>query len=365
MRLVYLSPVPWKSFAQRPHKFVEWFHANTKEKVLWINPYPTRLPEFGDFCRRKPDSFAHAKTPDWLQVVQPRALPVEPLPGLGAVNQAFWKPVFAEIGSFVGQRHVCLLGIGKPSGLAVQVLRTFPDLGAFYDAMDDFPAFYSGLSRWRMECNEKICAQSADRILVSSTALQRKYSVFQNKIVAIFNGCDVSSLPSASALIKPVNPPVIGYVGTIGKWFDWDIVCEIARLQKSSVIRLIGPIFESPQVCLPSNIELLPACEHAIAIKNMQTFSAGLIPFKQTKLTASVDPVKYYEYRALGLPVISTAFGEMAFREGKPGVFLAGESDLDSLVSTALSYKSTLHEIMQFRGDNDWNMRFSRCGLLS
>ena len=27
MQLVYFSPVPWASFAQRPHKFVEWFHA--------------------------------------------------------------------------------------------------------------------------------------------------------------------------------------------------------------------------------------------------------------------------------------------------------------------------------------------------
>lgn len=44
MQLVYLSPLPWDSFSQRPHQFVEWFHNKHGGEVLWIDPYPTRLP---------------------------------------------------------------------------------------------------------------------------------------------------------------------------------------------------------------------------------------------------------------------------------------------------------------------------------
>ena len=72
----------------------------------------------------------------------------------------------------------------------------------------------------------------------------------------------------------------------------------------------------------------------------MQEFSVGLIPFKCTDLTASVDPIKFYEYRALGLPVLSARFGEMALRDGLAGVFLMDKhSDLASLVRTAMAYE--------------------------
>ena len=67
----------------------------------------------------------------------------------------------------------------------------------------------------------------------------------------------------------------------------------------------------------------------------MQGFSAGLIPFIKNELTASVDPIIYYEYFVLGLPVLSTRFGEMALREGSPGVFLVDGQDLAAQVETA------------------------------
>jgi hypothetical protein len=43
----------------------------------------------------------------------------------------------------------------------------------------------------------------------------------------------------------------------------------------------------------------------------MRQWHAGLIPFVRNALTDSVDPVKYYEYRSCGLPVLTTLFGEM------------------------------------------------------
>ena len=54
MRLVYLSPVSWHSFAQRPHELVRQFHAATQAPVLWVEPYPTRLPVLADLLTRPP-----------------------------------------------------------------------------------------------------------------------------------------------------------------------------------------------------------------------------------------------------------------------------------------------------------------------
>src|SRR6478736_4367402 len=103
MRLVYLSPVPWTSFAQRPHKFVEWFHKRTGAHVLWIDPYPTRLPELADFRSRPAASPEEQQSlREWISVVRPSALPIEPLLGLSLINKLMWKPIFHQVKEFVG-----------------------------------------------------------------------------------------------------------------------------------------------------------------------------------------------------------------------------------------------------------------------
>lgn len=78
-QLIYLSPVPWTSFSQRPHMFVEWYHNRTGGSVLWFEPYPTRFPHFNDLQRlRSPvTGNQHNTPPAWLTVLKPGGLPVE------------------------------------------------------------------------------------------------------------------------------------------------------------------------------------------------------------------------------------------------------------------------------------------------
>lgn len=367
MRLVYLSPVPWASFAQRPHKFVEWFHARHGGEVLWVDPYPTRLPKIGDFRREKSAVVAgvtsSADLPRWLRVVRPRALPIEPLPGSGALNRFLWRDVLSQVAQFL-TKPGGLIGIGKPSALALQVLSRHLEVQSFYDAMDDFPAFYDGLSRQSMEQRERAVAAQVSNILVSSTALAARFDSHKPKVFMALNACATETLPSERLISPSALEPVLGYVGTIGHWFDWPLVIALATPNPMMRIRLIGPVYSPPPSGLPLNIELLPACDHATALLAMQNFSVGLIPFKQSDLTASVDPIKYYEYRALGLPVVSTCFGEMILREKENGVFLVtSQTDLASVVARALSYESNKNEIQKFQNQNSWGARFDACGL--
>lgn len=154
MCLIYLSPVPWASFSQRPHKFVEWFHKRTGRQVLWVEPYPTRFPCISDF-RRTASTKHEARTapPQWLKIFTPRALPIEPLPGSGWLNNWLWSSLINQLKTLVGIREP-LVVVGKPSMLALQVLDAFNPKQSIYDAMDDFPAFYSGLSRLAMARRE-------------------------------------------------------------------------------------------------------------------------------------------------------------------------------------------------------------------
>ena len=367
MRLVYLSPVPWASFAQRPHKFVEWFHARHGGEVFWVDPYPTRLPKIGDFRRKKSTVFeggaSSAELPHWLSLIQPRALFIEPLPVGGALNRFLWRDLLNQVDQFLSEPNGWI-GIGKPSALALQILVRHPAVPAFYDAMDDFPAFYEGLSRQAMKRRECEVASKVSKILVSSTALAERFDCHKSKVLMALNACAIEMLSSEKLISSSTVQPVLGYVGTIGHWFDWPMVFALANANPMARIRLIGPLYSPPPAQLLPNIELLPPCDHATAMLAMQDFSVGLIPFKQTALTESVDPIKYYEYRALGLPIVSTRFGEMAFREKQSGVFfVADQSDLSGLVARALEYQSNKNEIQKFRNENSWGARFDACDL--
>ena len=366
--LIYVSPLPWDSFAQRPHKFVEWFHAKHGGSVLWIDPYPTRLPALEDL-RRLRDRMSHGAraTPrpllSWLTVLPAPALPIEPLPGSGLINGLFWKRIHQTVECFSAGGH-CLLAIGKPSKLALQLMHRHPQLVSLFDIMDDFPAFYRGLSRFSMEQGERAVAAQAKQVLVSSTLLAERFAACGKRLRMALNACAIETLPRVPDLPARPASPMLGYVGTIAKWFDWEMVIGLAVAHPAVPVRLIGPVFGSIPNHLPRNIELLPACQHQQAIAHMQAFSVGLIPFKRTTLTASVDPIKYYEYRALGLPVLSSRFGEMAMREDQPGVFLMDQdSNLEQQLRLALAHRDQPEAIQAFRNRHSWDARFEAAGI--
>lgn len=366
MQLIYLSPVPWSSFAQRPQKFAEWFHTSTGNNVLWIDPYPTRFPVLSDWRRLTSSvSTGSHETYPWLKVIKPRALPIEPLAISGWINRLFWKPVFQMVETYMHQPTMFV--IGKPSILALALLEQFKPQRSVYDAMDDFPAFHTGFSHRSMARIERLIIQQTTGMMTSSSMLKARWMPVRQDIKLVLNGLDIEVLPQIQT--KPLNKNrILGYVGTIASWFDWDWLISVAQSCPEDTIRLIGPIFTLGPENLPQNIQLLPACDHRTALKAMQEFDVGLIPFKRNVLTESVDPIKYYEYKALGKPVLSTSFGEMTARDNEPGVFLANSKvELQDALNalTAHPYHPTPEDIEQFRQFNSWQARFNASNILS
>ncbi|MFZ5698848.1 MAG: glycosyl transferase [Pseudomonadota bacterium] len=344
---------------------MRWFRARTRGEVLWVDPYPTRLPTAADWRRvGRADEPVDIVVPDWLRLVRPRALPIEPLPGSTFINRPLWCNTLERASDFLaaGDAVIC---IGKPSALALDVLRGAAGVPAVYDAMDDFPAFYSGLSKVSMRRREGTILAQVSRVLVSSTALAGRFAAQDIEATLALNACATDTLPPVAALPPRPAKEVIGYVGTIGAWFDWELVTRIAKENPQAQLRLIGPLYLPPPGALPANVSLVPACDHAAAIRAMTEFSVGLIPFRLTPLTASVDPIKYYEYRALGLPVASTRFGEMALRGQNDGVLLIGaEDELSNLVRVASHLVPTHAQQLEFRTKNSWEARFDAAGII-
>jgi glycosyltransferase involved in cell wall biosynthesis len=353
-KLVYFSPVFWSSYKQRPHFVIEKFLQQGYE-VLWVEPYPVRLPRLEDFFRSGKIHQQGTPLEKNVSLIKLPALPIEPLPGINILNQVLLCEPLKKLNAWLQEGTI--LGIGKPCKLALHLLQQHRGI-SFYDAMDDFPEFHRGLSRWHIQQVESKIAREVSQLIVSSTFLANKFSNANKNLVKIFNAADFSVL--LPPLMQQNKSTVLGYIGTLGAWFDWDLVCQMANRFPQFTFRLIGPCFTKSTESLPANIEILPPCPHQEIGKYLRDFSAGLIPFKLNALTIGVDPIKYYEYAAMGLPILTTNFGEMHYRDKAPGVYIINSANIEEALSNAMNYQPLLESVISFRKENSWEARLEK-----
>ncbi|HET7588351.1 MAG TPA: glycosyl transferase [Gammaproteobacteria bacterium] len=287
-----------------------------------------------------------------VNAVRPGLLPVEPLPIVNRIND--WR-IGRFLHRFGDECRPDLIVVGKPSRLAETFIQRFPDVYAVYDAMDDFPEFMRGLARRNLRLVENEVARQADLVVTSCESIHEKFAGC-SRTALVHNACDTSAIAPAGA----ARPGRLGYVGTIGGWFDWEIVIHIAEECPDLEIELVGPVFGAKPSRLPANVALVGSLPHQEAMRRLSGYAAGLIPFRINPLTESVDPVKYYEYRAAGLPVISTAFGTMCSRGEHDHVYHIGrDANARAVVEQAVRTPVTDEATAAFRRDNDWSVRWA------
>ncbi len=358
MNLLYFSPVAWDSYEQRPHYFVRSFFAAGGDRVDWIDPYPARLPHWRDIgrvdLRTEPLRLAR---PSGLTVHSARGLPIDPLPAGARINaRLFWRALLERLGQSA-TREQTIIGIGRPTALAREALAALPARWRFYDAMDDFPEFYRGRSRLATATVERDIVQLVDRLVVSSTHLASKFQAAGRPVMLLPNAYEMALLPPFSPQRRA--DAHLGFIGCLGSWFDWHMALRVADVVAPVPMTLAGPLATRPPRALPANVRLLPPCSQAEGVSRLETFSAGLIPFAISPLTAGVDPIKYYQYRGAGLPVLTTRFGEMALRGRADGVFfLDADAGIEAAVADAAAYQPSAEGIARVRADHDWHARF-------
>lgn len=315
MKLVYISPVPWSSINQRPHFFAKTAMEYGVDELLWIDPYPSRFPNLGDFVPGRhapePSDLAHI---EGLQIISAGSLlPLEPVKILfNLFNGTRITTVINAVLDFIGNDKAGIV-IGKPCRLALDLLNAINWDFSCYDAMDDFPSFYNGLSKNHMTNMENCLTKEVNTILCSSHALYEKFSHHHKLLV--LNAC--ADGLTKEKVIGNASSQVFGYIGTIASWFDWEWVIELANLNPTSFVHLFGPVKARLPASLPRNIILKGAIPHSQVMLEISKFDVAIIPFIINDITRFVDPVKYYEYALSEKPVISTAFGEMLWHHGE------------------------------------------------
>jgi len=235
-----------------------------------------------------------------------------------------------------------------------------------YDIWDDWEEMAkTGMGKsWYSKDLERKISLLTDKITTVSPMLA-------NKALRDFEAKKVTTIPNAVSssfisltkdiLDKAANEKkckTIGYFGHLGgKWFDWNSVINLANLYSDFTIELIGPAYPADKE-YPTNITFRGPLNQEEIIEYAKDWQLALIPFGETILDKSVDPIKIYEYLALGLKTVSADMGNV---KNYPLTWIYGNGNsLASVVKKALDYKITeddIKKIKDFLKKNTWRDR--------
>ncbi|CAK9884445.1 MAG: hypothetical protein XXXJIFNMEKO3_00831 [Candidatus Erwinia impunctatus] len=154
MQMVYLSPVPWESIAQRPHFFVKTALQLGFTSVIWVEPTASRLPKLSDFRMVLNNTEAHSFTkPKGVEIIRTYLLPIESFGQLyDLINFRGLSGISKKIKT-LSDSHETILVVGKPSKLALFLLSKNKFKYTVFDIMDDYPFFAQGLSKINISKN--------------------------------------------------------------------------------------------------------------------------------------------------------------------------------------------------------------------
>ena len=211
-----------------------------------------------------------------------------------------------------------------------------------YDMMDEhsgFPFVEPDVIRLEDEL-----IRSADSIVVTSSPLEAKVRRAGRQPVRIANGADFerfSRVPSEIVAFAP-DRPVIGYIGAVSRWIDVELVGSLSRRRPDWSFVLVGSTYGSrlgPLMGRP-NVHLVGEIGYPCLAPILHDFDVAIIPFLQTPLTYSTNPIKLYEYLSAGKPVVASRIPETeAFADT---VYLAdGVDEFETQVVRALAEDGT------------------------
>jgi glycosyltransferase involved in cell wall biosynthesis len=166
---------------------------------------------------------------------------------------------------------------------------------------------------------EPSAMKRSDAVVVTSPALYASRSATHTNVHLVPNGVDfehcnlaLSADTAVDRRIGGLQNPVIGYLGSIDHRVDLDLVAAVADRHPGVSVAMVGPIrdLHAPLPQRPNLHWLGPVRPEDIP-GVLKGFRVGLIPFRQTRFTAAVYPLKVHEYLAAGLPVVRTPFAPL------------------------------------------------------
>lgn len=349
-KMLYFCPVDWCWVKQRPQFLAETLADNFAVSVV----YPYRNKRKG------------------LQKKHPTNVKLFPLFSFPTLNGRL--PFMSKINNVILKLQFrWKLYSVKPDILWLTMPWQLPLLPRkahykiIYDCMDDYAAITSRPSERNILIHqENQLLARADIIFASSAHLQKKLRercADEKTVYLLRNGCNakwISSFPEeqehSSVQTKMLK---LGYIGTIGRWFDFPLLLNSLAVANNVEYHLYGPVENGVDIPKHKRIIYHGVIEHDQLYQHTKEMHVLMMPFIVNDIVQSVDPVKLYEYIWMNKPILSVYYPEIE----RFGEFVLFYSTLDEFLFQLeqlrrhQSVKYSRQQGQTFLKENNWDAR--------
>jgi len=240
-----------------------------------------------------------------------------------------------------------------------------------YEVIDDLTVFPG--DQEQLKRNHEALLEEAELVVVTADRLMDEVRERRPDAMMCPNGVEFDHFAKAGnaeykeppgdlASIVAGGQPLIGYYGALARWFDYDLVMQVARSRPEWQIVLIGQELDdtlrSSKMLTAGNIHWLRAREYKELPDYLRWFDVAMIPFAVNDITLSTSPIKLFEYMAAAKPIVTTDLPECSKYSG---VLIAHDAkEFVTQVERALrlgtdpTYKAQLEATAR---ENTWDRR--------
>lgn len=194
----------------------------------------------------------------------------------------------------------------------------------FLNALSPRLMVYHCLDHTKQDEESRI-VHRADVVFCVSDQLVEKYRGANPNTHLMSNGVNLQLFSEDNPTINerpkdlPSGPPLIGYAGGMNSHLDYELLVKVAESFPNANVILIGYVSRGaagPQGTQRKALEQLRSLENVrmLGFKNVKelpayyaAFDVCLIPLRQDEFNKECDPGKFYQYVALGKPVVTTS----------------------------------------------------------
>ena len=242
---------------------------------------------------------------------------------------------------------------------AIDILEYLPDNKMIYDCCDEvaeFSSAYVDLARG----NEEKLIKKASIVFTSAQNLYDRIVKQNDNTFLVRNGAEFEHFYRAKEYQKEISKKkIVGFVGAISDWVNIEMIEFAAKALPDLDFHMVGPIstdvsslkkMENVRFFGKQDYEKLPEFYHS--------FTVGIIPFRISKLTLGVNPIKFYEYCAAGKPVVATSLPEL--KQYEPNIYcIDTKEEFVSAINKAIKEQnqSLYNARIEIAKENSWAAR--------
>jgi glycosyltransferase involved in cell wall biosynthesis len=297
-----------------------------QNKVLFIESLGLRKPtasarDLRRIARRLARGARPLRERDGVFILSPLVIPYHGRRSVQRLNGFLLRRAVRKATHRIGIEHPILWGYVPQALMLVESLQP---RSIVYHCVDDIAAHERIDTRAFAQAEERFAA-CADLVIASSPPLAERMRKLASNVRLMPNVADTELFATAledgpvDSVLEALPRPRIVFVGAVSAIkVDLELLAELAESRPEWSIVLVGPVgLGDPSTDVSgldekANVHLLGHREPRELPALLRGADAALIPYRLNRLTASIFPMKVYEYLAAGLPVVSTPLPSLA-----------------------------------------------------